>query len=295
MSISTRRRFISLSGAAIGLGLAKISYYPRTEWHGVAFGADASITLRGDSILAKKTLKEITSDIEDLENLFSLYKPNSALSMLNRTGILYDPPSRFLDLLENCAQLHQISDGMFDPTIQGIWLAYEGRTDVSLGFQHVIWDEKQVKFNRPNMALSFNGIAQGYATDVMSDVLRSYGFQTQLVNIGEYRAGQGQWHIRLGSIKNSYDLTLSEQAVATSEPGALRFKNKQSHIINPYDMRASTKWKSITVIATNATIADGYSTAFAYFSINKIKEIRMKVDEIMRIILIDKNDEIFEI
>ena len=48
--------------------------------------------------------------------------------------------------------------------------------------------EERVALVRRGAAITLNGIAQGYATDRVVDVLRARGLSTTLVNMGEIRA-----------------------------------------------------------------------------------------------------------
>ena len=50
------------------------------------------------------------------------------------------------------------------------------------------------------MSITLNGIAQGYITDKVTELLASFGISNTLVNMGEYRA--------LGSKNNGEDLKI---------------------------------------------------------------------------------------
>ena len=55
-------------------------------------------------------------------------------------------------------------------------------------FNQVHFDQAAVAFARPGMALSFNGIAQGYITDRITEMLREAGLTRALEDMGEIRA-----------------------------------------------------------------------------------------------------------
>lgn len=59
----------------------------------------------------------------------------------------------------------------------------------------VAFDAELIK-PAPSQALTFNGIAQGFATDLVADVLRDHCLTNTLVNIGEYRAMGGALALR---------------------------------------------------------------------------------------------------
>lgn len=113
-----------------------------------------------------------------LESIFSLFRPESALSELNRTGVLAAPPSEMVELLELCRSFHGLGDGHFDPTIQPLWLLHArhfSRDDADpagpsardlrkalalVGFDKVSFDANRIALGQRGMALTLNGIAR---------------------------------------------------------------------------------------------------------------------------------------
>lgn len=261
----TRRRMLAITAAAAP-ALAFAPGAPRTTWRGRALGADASITLVGDG--AAPALAAARDAIRRAEAAFSLFDPASALSRLNAAGRLTAPPPDMLALMAEVAALHAISGGAFDPTVQPLWRLMadtRGRPDASdlararalVGWRHVRVDPGEIAFDRPGMALTFNGVAQGFATDRAAAALAAHGFGHALVNAGEWRGIGGPW--RLGA--EDQVLRLQNRAAATSEPGALRFgAGGAGHILSPFGAD-SIGFARVTVIADAAARADGLSTA----------------------------------
>ncbi len=60
-------------------------------------------------------------EAERLENIFSLYRPDSEIVRLNHTGALASPAPEMVELLGICRTCWQLSDGLFDPTVQPLW------------------------------------------------------------------------------------------------------------------------------------------------------------------------------
>ena len=56
----------------------------------------------------------------------SLYRPNSALSRLNRDGALDDPPIDLVRVLSESRAYSELSGGAFDVTVQPLWELYAG-------------------------------------------------------------------------------------------------------------------------------------------------------------------------
>lgn len=261
----TRRRMLTLLAAAAP-ALAFAPGAPRATWRGRALGADASITLVGDG--AGPALAAARDAIRRVEAAFSLFDPASALSRLNAAGRLRRPPPEMLALAAQVSGLHGATDGAFDPTVQPLWrlmAASRGRPDPAdladarklIGWNAVHVDAAEIAFARPGMALTFNGIAQGFATDRAAAALAAHGFTHALVNVGEWRGLGGPWRLKAGDDV----LRLSSRAAATSEPGVLRFgAGGQGHILSPHGAE-SIGFARVTVLADTGAEADGLSTA----------------------------------
>lgn len=268
-----RRRFLQIAAAALALpGQAAAE----TRWRGVALGADVSITLRGDRIAAERSLAGTRALLARMEAEFSLFAPRSALSRLNADGRLL-PSSAFSELTEIVTQVHRLTGGLFDPTVQPLWRALaEGRpTEPARAL--IGWERAQVRQDEvrlaPGQALTFNGIAQGYATDRVRALLAAGGFTEALVNIGEYAALGGPW--RIGIEDPAFGLLGRRQitgtALATSSPGAMTL-GAGPHILAP-DGRPPL-WSTVTVEAATAALADGLSTALCFLDTSAIRRLK---------------------
>ena len=93
----TRRRFISITAAAAGLPLLPIGSARAAPglrvWSGTALGCDATLQIHHpDPTIADRLIAASLAEVERLERVMSLYRPDSALSRLNRDGVVDDPP-----------------------------------------------------------------------------------------------------------------------------------------------------------------------------------------------------------
>ncbi|MFC3117934.1 FAD:protein FMN transferase [Jhaorihella thermophila] len=220
-------------------------------------------------------MAEIRALLVEVEQLFSIYDPRSALSHLNREGQLVDPDRKFIDLMEAAAVVHVATDGLFDPTIQPLWAALARGEDPADARRAVGFDRVVIRPDRialaPGQALTFNGIAQGFATDLARAALHARGFTRALVNIGEFAALGGPF--RLGLADPARGLvatrTFTDRCIATSGPAAMMLR-RTSHILNP---RGTTppRWSTVSVTADSATIADAASTAFCLMPRRQIR------------------------
>ena len=175
------------------------------------------------------------------------------------------------------------TNGAFDPTIQALWRALSKGTDIEQAHQLIGWRDLAttngiVQFLRPDMAASFNGIAQGFAADRVSAILLARGFKNILVNLGEFSArGTKQGAPWLLGIRNpltgriAAEVKADNSAIATSEPHGTLITG-QPHIFDPLQ-RAGERWASVTVEANEAWRADALSTAIAASPIKEAPEL----------------------
>jgi thiamine biosynthesis lipoprotein len=276
MTALSRRRFIAISAAALAAGGARAA--PVTRWTGVALGARASITL--DHPEAARLVAAARDEIARLEGVFSLYLANSALSRLNREGALDAPPFELVECLGIAGAVHAATAGAFDPTIQPLWRAHAeafagGRApdDAALsdarkrvGWHGVTVTPGRIAFARPGMAITLNGIAQGYIADRVTRLLEAEGLTGILVDTGELRAtggmpDGGDWPVELPGGRRT---GLRDRALATSAPLGTVFDThgQVGHILDPRSGRpAPASGQSVTVTAPTAALADALSTA----------------------------------
>ncbi|UDF32153.1 UNVERIFIED_ORG: FAD:protein FMN transferase (plasmid) [Roseateles sp. XES5] len=277
MSI-TRRRLITISAAlAVLPAVARATTGTTRQWTGQALGARASIRLDhpdGEAIAAR-----VMAEINRLEDILSLYRPESALSRLNREGRLAAPPFELLDCLSLAGAVHHASAGRFDPTIQPLWALWAEaaaggrRPDAAaietarrkVGWGGVELDAAAIIL-RPGMALTLNGIGQGYVADRVAALLEAEGLTDILIDTGELRAlggkpGGGEWPVRL---ETGQRLALRQRALATSAPLGTTFDQtgKDGHILDPATGRPGrSNWRAISISAPSAAIADALATA----------------------------------
>lgn len=279
----TRRRFLSISASALCAGA---SVAP-ARWSGIALGAHAEITLHGPG--GQTALPHAVARLRQIERAFSLYDPESELTHLNRTGRLL-PSADFTALTQLADRVHRASDGTFDPSIQPLWQALATGHSGAEARQHVGWHHVRQGESitlAPGQALTFNGIAQGYATDAVADLLDSAGFSRALIDIGEFRALGGPWRIGLEDPSTGMigTRTLTGGAIATSSPNALMF-GEQGHILDPTGLRRA-KWSTVSVEADRAALADAVSTACCLLDTTEITALIAKLGGIRAVTLID--------
>ena len=268
----TRRRFIAIS-AALAPSLAMAERAPLHIETGLALGA--KVTLRLQHPEAPRLAALAMTEIRRLENIFSLYLPDSSLSRLNRDGQLAAPPFELLECLGLASAVHAASGGRFDPTVQPLWqaearareagrpLSDADRTAAQkvLGWPSVSMGPEAITL-RPGMALTLNGIAQGYIADRVAGLLSKEGLTRALIDTGEMVAlPEGDWPV---SLAGEGHLSLRNQSLASSAPLGMTFGGDgvTSHILDPRTARpVVSSWRTVSISAPTAALADALSTA----------------------------------
>ena len=284
----TRRRFLTISAAFAGAPALARTH----SWQGRGFGADISITLDAPSETATPAITAAIDIIRKTERLFSLYDPNSQISRLNQTGTLRPDPW-FHHLLQEADQAHTLTSGLFDPTVQPLWAELtSGRADPAtqsrVGWHKVTFNPNAVHLG-VGQALTLNGIAQGFATDRVSESLAAHGFEKTLVNIGEFSGRGGPWTLGLHDPQFGHmgHRTLSNAAIATSSPMTTPI-GPNGHIISP---SAQPQWSTVSVMAKSATRADALSTGLVLADLDLIRQVR-KAADVRQITLIDPQGDL---
>lgn len=291
----SRRQALKLiaASAALPIGVAGFRMFgPQPafhEWHGEALGAEASMSLwHSNAGHAQRTLARMVSEVGRLEKIFSLYRPDSELSRLNQDGFLLTASRDMISVLETSRAMAQASGGAFDPSVQPLWTLYQSHfaqadADPSgpspaaiaaarqlVDYQGISIARQSIRFAAPGMAVTLNGIAQGYITDVVSDILRNEGFDHVVVELGETRVlgthpDNRPWRVGLrdaaGGTARSIDLVNQSSASSGGYGTVFDPTGEHHHIFDPDTGRSAHRLAEVVIIAPRATNADALSTA----------------------------------
>lgn len=297
MTPISRRRFIAVTatfGAGAFLSATLGAKAKRVHWSGFAMGASASLLIVGMRRQdAESLIGEVQNELERLEAIFSLYRADSAIVQLNRNGYLDAPPLDLVALLACVNAIHDATDGTFDPTVQPLWRLLaetKGAPAASnlvaarklIGWPKVRIASNRVSFSHAGMAVTLNGIAQGYATDRIAGLLRAAGITDVLVSVGEIAAlGTDKYHqswdvgiSEREDLQEEEHVSLTNMAIATSAPYGtiLSEDGRTGHILDPRTNSSQARWRRVSVIHPSATIADGLSTAFVLMAQKQIAD-----------------------
>lgn len=298
----------------------KVENYKNTSLTGPVFGTGYSIVYDSDIDFTK----QLDSLFGVINQSMSTYIPTSEISKLNRNES-YTIDTHFEHVFDASKLIFEATNGAFDPTIGDVVNAWSFGADKNkfltdsttidsimkfVGFHKVHLSNGKMD-KQSKTYLEFNAIAKGYGVDVVGLFLESYNIKNYLVNIGgEIRASgintdkNKPWIVgldqpRFDGLQNSDDyvlaVELNNESMATS--GTYRkFKidnngNRYAHIMDTKTGYPSkTNILSVSVIAENCMIADGYATAFQAMGIEKVTAF-LKYHPELKVFFIFENEQ----
>lgn len=308
--LSTRRQFLVSLGIA---GTSAAVSIPIIQWllsdrstpppsglqqfmkRGNALGTEVSIiALHEDRQVLERAIQSAFEDLEKIESIMSIYRPVSQISDLNRRGRLDHPHPWFFEVVERGMSLSKATGGAFDLSVQPLWALYAGakkrgalptESEIRLTRRRVDWrkievERDRIRFRGADMAITLNGIAQGFATDQVRKRLAAHGIQHALIDTGEFgavgRNRKGEpWKVGIQHprVKDSHisRAFLDNRCIATSGDYATTFSDdrKAHHIFDPRTGHSPTSFQSVTVMADSGLEADALSTAIFVLGIEK--------------------------
>jgi thiamine biosynthesis lipoprotein len=244
----------------------------------LAFGTVVSIkVLHHDARQAELALANALAEARRVDALMSIYRPGSEVHTLNRDGRLARPGPHLLAVLREATRLSAQTGGAFDITVQPLWeLARSGNSRAPalplVGWRRMRMDADGITLGA-GMAITLNGIAQGYAVDLARAALQARGIRHALIDTGEFGAlgaaeGGRPWMlgVRDPRRENAYAgfMPMDGRAVATSGDYETAFTQDFSkhHIFDPATGDSPSELAAVTVAAPSGILADGLSTAF---------------------------------
>ncbi|MCC6775942.1 MAG: FAD:protein FMN transferase [Hyphomicrobiales bacterium] len=291
----TRRRVLRVAAAAAGIPVliaAVRATAPQGQfhhWQGEVLGAWSELTLwHADAAFAQRTILRVRQEIARYERIFSLYRPDSEIARLNADGRLAKPSPELRALIEESLRMSTLSEAAFDITVQPLWQLYEAHfwsrravqsdlagearriAEAHVDYRNIDAGTSAIRFARAGTAITLNSLAQGAATDAIADLLRNEGFESAVVDLGEYRAvgrhPEGRpWRIGIHDGISADDgartVELSDMALAVSGGYGTAFAPGFHHLFDPHTGASANGLAAVAVIAPRATTANALSTA----------------------------------
>jgi thiamine biosynthesis lipoprotein len=237
---------------------------------------------------ATHAIEKAFEQIVRLDDLMSNYKPDSALSNLNRSAHFHSErvPSDLYRVIDEALRFSRLSDGKFDISVAPLvtlWkAALHGEDTPSqarqeevrrcVGYEKIeLIPPDEINFRSPCLQLDLGAIGKGYAVDRAAEVLNSMEIHNALINAGGSTIfamgsppGQAAWliHLRDPSHRLGPQVMLKDATVSTSEQTAPSFLGNDSpgHIIDPETGMPLKTVFAVSAISTTATVSDALST-----------------------------------
>jgi thiamine biosynthesis lipoprotein len=283
----TRLSFITL------LALAACTPAPQLEHREfMAMGTMVEVTV-ADTAIAATAITEVEREFQRLGKEWYAWNRDGELAKLNAAlaaGESFNATPELVDVLQRAAEVYRASEGAFDPAIAPMvehWGFHDGEqtpqapsasqlqnwSAAHATFADLQIDGHRIQSKRRDAMLDLGAIGKGYAVDRAVDMLRRSGIRNALVNAGGNLRVIGQrpgypWRIAIRHPRTKEPLARIElqgdESVATSgdyeRSGELNGK-RIHHLLDPRSGQPVLHTQSITVFASNATLADAASTA----------------------------------
>jgi len=297
-----RRSFLKLSGL-LGMGMGAATLLPsaaeavkfnrkrfKVSKTKLAMGTFVSMTLIHSSRdQAEEAMGLAFEEIERLTALMNRFDERTAVALLNKEGFLRDVPPEVAEVVSKALDYHRLTQGNFDISVKPVVDLFrekfaghkgtppsEGELASALdriGSNKIELKGRELRFQKPGMGITLDGIAKGYIVDKASGVLASRDIRDHLINAGGdirtmgSRQDRKPWTVAIEDPKkksNYPDIVhLTDGAIATSGNYEVYFDREKifHHIIDPSTGRSPELSTSVTSIASSAMDADALSTS----------------------------------
>ena len=253
-------------------------------------------------------IEKALAEVVRLDGLLSNYKPESALSQLNRSDHSrpHTVPPDLYRVIAVSLQYSRLTDGRFDISVApsvDMWKAalsggavpsaeQQNKVRRCVGYEKIeLVPPDQIRFHSPCLRLDLGAIGKGYAVDRAAEVLRNWGIHNALINAGGSTLvalgappGKNAWllHLRDPSEKLDPQIMLNDRSVSTSEqtPPSLLGRDSAGHIIDPDTGVPLRTDFAVSVIAKTGTASDALSTSLLLVGPEKGKLLASHFDDV---------------
>ena len=293
-----------------GCGTAK-------EYADTIYAMDTVMDLTAYGPNAKEALAAAKAEIFRLDALFDRKGGKSEISSLNETGSAALSPDT-AELLTRGHEISTLTNGAFDMSVAPVvdlWGFYDQKyrvpenDEITSGLEHVNYRNIHIDGTTAtltdNAQLDPGGIAKGYASARVMDIFKEKGVTSGLVSLGGNVQALGSrpdgspWRIAIQSPDGegyAGILSLTDCAAITSGDYQRYFEQDGQiyhHIIDPSTGRpADSDLTSVTIVCSDATLADGLSTALYVMGREKALDFWRENDN-FEAVLITRSGEMY--
>lgn len=264
---------------------------------------------------------EIEAELAKFDDSLNPFKPTSIISKVNNNEeVVLD--SFFINLFNRSQEVSGVSDGLFDITVSPLinaWgFGFKNIDNVTaemvdslkaiVGYDKIQVENGRVIKSDPRVQINTSAIAKGYSTDVIADLLESYGVTDYMIEIGGEVTAKGIndkgecWHIGIDKPVDDKApvhrelqtiIKLCNKSMATSgnyRNFYVKDGKRYAHTINPKTgYPAESNILSATVIADDCMTADAYATVFMLADTAIIRSIALQ-EKLSYLLILDSED-----
>ncbi|MDP9076066.1 MAG: FAD:protein FMN transferase [Bacteroidota bacterium] len=284
---------------------------------------EISVVAESEQWAAEK-IEAGVDEIKRIERLLTTFSDDSETNQVNvNAGIAPVKVSReTFELIKRSIVISKVTQGAFDITYgsldKRLWNFDKDMTSLPdeatakkmvslINYRNITLDENDctVFLRQRGMRIGFGGIGKGYAAERAKQILQQQGVTSGVVNASGDLNTWGlqpdgkKWTIGIVNPDASGQvfsyLNISDLAVATSgnyEKFVMIDGKRYSHTINPRTGLPVTGIKSVTIITTNAEIADAMATPVTIMGVRAGLDLINQMKDIEAII-IDDDDRLY--
>lgn len=264
---------------------------------------------------------EIEAELAKFDDSLNPFKPTSIISKVNNNEeVVLD--SFFINVFNRSQEVSGVSDGLFDITVSPLinaWgFGFKNIDNVTaemvdslkaiVGYDKIQVENGRVIKSDPRVQINTSAIAKGYSTDVIADLLESYGVTDYMIEIGGEVTAKGVndkgecWHIGIDKPIDDKApvhrelqtiIKLCDKSMATSgnyRNFYVKDGKRYAHTINPKTgYPAESNILSATVIADDCMTADAYATVFMLADTATIRSIALQ-EKLSYLLILDSED-----
>lgn len=263
------------------------------EYTSDVFAMDTYMTLTAYGENAQEAVEAGIAEIQRLDDLLSTGKDTSEVAQINANGggVLSEDTDY---LVKRALDIYQSTNGAFDISIYPVmqlWGFTTGNfavpSESDLAAKLALVDAGKIILSEENgqtsislpegMEIDLGGIAKGYTSGRVMDVMKSYGIKSAVINLGGNahvlgnKTDGSQWKVGIQDPEdeNGYlgGVSVTDKAIITSGGYERYFVDKDTgvkyhHIIDPKTgYSANNGLISVTIVSEDSTLADGLSTS----------------------------------
>ncbi len=302
------------------LPLASCSKSSKVTETAMCLDTIVTVSCYGDSKTASDAAKAAISEIRRIEFLLSPYIETSELFKINKNAHLapVEVSEETFYVIKKALEFSEITDGAFDITVKPLTELWNIKSEnpvvppedmisdalKSVDYKNVVAENNTVFFKKEGIRIDPGGAAKGYAADRAAEVVKSFGINNAILDLGGnvYALGKSEkntpWKIGLqdpSGERGEYFkvVELSDETCVTSGSYERYFEKDgriYHHILNPKTgYPADTGLISVSITGTSSFEADMLSTAVFVMGEENFKKIKDRFDY-KSCIVVDKSN-----